>query len=97
MRKVAELTHLKRQKPLRIICDASKQGLSVLQQNEDVGWKPISYTSTFLPELQSKYSINELELLTVVSSVEHFKNYVFGVRFGVVSVHKAIQTVLKAN
>ena len=33
VRKVAELTHFKRNKPLRIICDASKQGLGAgLQQ-----------------------------------------------------------------
>ena len=36
VRKVAELTHFKRNKPLRIICDASKQGLdAVLQQCEE--------------------------------------------------------------
>ena len=35
MRKVAELTHFKRNNSLRIICDASKQGLgAVLQQCE---------------------------------------------------------------
>ena len=35
VKKVAELTHFNRNKPLRIICDASKQGLgAVLQQCE---------------------------------------------------------------
>ena len=42
VRKVAELTHFKRNKPLRIICDASKNGLgAVLQQCEENTWKPI--------------------------------------------------------
>ena len=50
-----------------------------------------------ITELETKYSINELELLAVVWSVEHFKNYVFGVRFGVVSDHKALQCVLKSD
>ena len=72
VRKVTESTHFKRNKPLRIICDASKQGLgAVLQQNEEKGWKPISYASRFLTELESKYSINELELLAVVWAIEH--------------------------
>ena len=96
VKRVAELTHFKRNKPLRIICDASKQGLgAVLQQCEENQWKPLSYASRFLTEPETKYSINELELLAVVWSVEHFKNYVYGVRFGVVSGQ--LQSVLKSN
>ena len=98
MKKVAELTHFKKKKPLRIICDASKQALgAVLQQKEDMGWKQISYASRFLTELEVKYSINELELLAVVWAIEHFKNYVYGENFDVVSDHKALQSVLKVN
>ena len=98
VKRVVELTHFKKNKPLRIICDASKQGVgAVLQQCEENQWKPISYASRFLTELETKYSMNELELLAVVWSVEHFENYVYGVRFGVVSDHKALQSVLKSN
>ena len=71
VRKVADLTHFKRNKTLRIICDAGKQG-AVLQQCEENRWRPIAYASRFLSELDSKYSINESELLTVVWSIEHF-------------------------
>ena len=98
MKKVVELTHFKRNRTLRIICDASKQGLgAVLQQNEENSWKPIAYASRFLTEFESNYSINELELLAVVWSVEHFKNYVYGIEFEIVSDHKALKSVLKAN
>ena len=98
VKRVANVTHFKRNKPIRIICDASKQGKgAVLQQCEENDWKPISYASRFLTELEAKYSINELELLAVVWSVEHFKNYVYGVPFGIVSDHKALQSVLKSN
>ena len=77
VRKVTELTHFKRNKPLRIICDANKHGLdAVLQQCEENRWKPIAYASRFLSELESKLSINESELLAVVWSIEHFENYV---------------------
>ena len=44
-----------------------------------------------------KFSITELELLAVVWSIEHFKNYVYGKTFGVVFDHKALQSVLSAN
>ena len=57
----------------------------------------IAYASRFLIELESKYSIIELELLAVVWSIEHFKNYVYGVAFGIVSDHKALQSVIKSN
>ena len=49
VKKVAELTNFKRNKPLRIICDASKQSLgAVSQQCEENKWKPIAYASRFL-------------------------------------------------
>ena len=48
-------------------------------------------------ELKCKYSISELELLAVVWSIEHFKKYVYGVAFGNVSDHKALQSVLRSN
>ena len=59
--------------------------------------KPIAYASRFLSELESKYAIIELELLAVVWSIEHFKNYVYGVAFGIVSDQKALQSVLRPN
>ena len=41
--------------------------------------------------------VNELELLAIVCPKEHFKNYVYGVQFKVVSDHKALMSVLKPN
>ena len=96
IKKATTLNHFKRNCPLRIICDASKSGLgAVLQQEENGTWKPISFASRFLTELESKYSINELELLAIVWSVEYFRSYVYGVPFKIISDHKALATVLK--
>ena len=98
LKELVELTHFDRKLPLRIICDASRDGLgAVLQQNDETGWKPICFASRFLTPLESKYSTNELELLAVVWSIEHFRNYVYGIKFQVVSDHKALTTVLKSN
>ena len=44
-----------------------------------------------------KYSINELELLAAVWSVEHFKNYVDGTNLGAISDHKALQSNLSTS
>ena len=38
-----------------------------------------------------------MELLAIVWAVEHFKNYVYGVQFKVISDHKALMSVLKPN
>ena len=72
---------------MRIICDASNQGLgAVLQQHQNnQKWKLVSFASRFLTRFESKYSINELELLAVVWTIEYFENYVYGVKFKVIS------------
>ena len=44
-----------------------------------------------------KYSTNELELLGVVWASEHFRNYLYGTEFQIVTVHKALLSALSAN
>ena len=99
IKKVVELSHFKRNQEIRIICDASKQGLgAVSQQSQTNGeWRPICFASRFLSDFESKNSINELELLAIVWAVEHFRNYVYGVHFKIISDHKALMSVLKPN
>ena len=92
------LKHFKRNLPLRIICDASKEGLeTVLQQQTRKGWVTTHFASRFLTTFEQKYSINDLQLYAVVWSIENFKNYVYGTESEVVSDHKALMTVLKDN
>ena len=99
IKEVVELSHFKRNQEIRIICDASKQGLgAVLQQSQTNGeWRPICFASRFLSDFESKYSIIGLELLAIVWAVEHFRNYVYGVLFKIISDHKALLSVLKPN
>ena len=101
VKQVAEVGHFKRSSPIRIICDASKAGLgAVLQQideNNEKNWRPIHFASRILTPLESKYSINELELLAIVWAIEHFKNYLYGTKFKKISDHKALTFVLKGN
>ena len=74
IKNVVELSHFKRNQEIRIICDTSKSGLgAVLQQKESNNeWRPICFASLFLTNFETKYSINELELLAIVWAVEHF-------------------------
>ena len=76
----------------------SKEGLgAVLEQRQHCSWVPIAFTSRFLNAAETHYSINELELLAVVWSVEHFKNYVFGRHFTIRTDHRALLSALKSN
>ena len=74
IKNVVELSHFKRNQEIRINCDTSKSGLgAVLQQKESNNeWRPICFASRFLTNFETKYSINELELLAIVWAVEHF-------------------------
>ena len=101
VKQVAEVGHFKRSSPIRIICDASKAGLgAVLQQiyeNIENNWRPIHFAPRFLTPLESKFSINKLELLAIVWAIEHFTNNLYGTKFQIVSDHKSLTSVLKRN
>ena len=76
---VVEVGHVKTSAQIRILCRASKAGIgAVLQQQDEIGWRPIHFASRFLTPLEDKNSINEFELLPVVWAVEHFKTYLYG-------------------
>ena len=99
VKRITELTHFKRNRKIRIICDASKKRLGTVlqQQQENHDWKPVSFASRFLTNFEAKCSINELEFIAVVWAIEHFKNYIYGVKFQIFSDHKALASVLKPN
>ena len=67
------------------------------QQHENQEWKPVSFASRFLANSEAEYSINELELLAVVWVIDHFKSYVYCVKFQTISNHGALASVLKPN
>ena len=60
-------------------------------------WIPIAFASRFLNDHEKKYSTNELELLAIVWSFEHFRSYLLGNHFVVLTAHKAITSALKTN
>ena len=75
IKKMNGLKHFKRNLPMRIFCDASKEGLgAILQQQTKKGWETRHFASRFLTTFEQKYSINELELLAVVRSIENFRS-----------------------
>ena len=76
--------------------DSSKKALGAcLEQKHGSTWETIAFASHFLNNLESRYSTNELELLAVVWSMEHFKYYLYGSEFILQTDHQALLTALK--
>ena len=96
--KITEKKHFDKQRNTRLKCDTSHTGLgAVLEQQYPDGWFPIAYASRFLNEAEMKYSTNELELLSVVWATHHFKYYLLGSKFELITDHTPLLSALKPN
>ena len=99
--KIAETTenkHFNLDLDTRINCDASRKGLGcALEQQTPNDWHTVAFASPFLNSVEDRYSINELELLGVVWSVEHFKYYLYGKPFTVITDYRALLSIMREN
>ena len=57
----------------------------------------MAFASRFLSSVDDRYSINELELLGVVWSIENFNYYLYGKPFTVITDHKALLSIMREN
>ena len=95
---ITENKHFDTEKQTRVRCDASKRGLGAcLEQKYGTNWEPVAYASRFLNKSEQRYSTNELKLLAVVWSLEHFKYYLYGTQFILQTDHQALLSALKEN
>ena len=98
MANIVDLEDFDVHKDIRIVCDASHNGLgAVLEQLSAEGWRPISFASRYLNDAEKRYSSNELELLAVVWGADYFRNYELGRKFQLVTEHKALVSLLNGN
>ena len=82
----------------RIKCNSSRAGLgAALEQRSPTGWHTVAFASRFLNSNEERYSINELELLGVVWSVEYFNYYLFGKSFTCITDHRALLSIVKEH
>ena len=80
-----------------MVFDATTFGLgAALERKTSGGWVAIAYLSRFLNSLEEKCSVNELEHLGVVRAIEHFKYYLYGKNFTVITDHQALISSLNA-
>jgi len=79
--------------PFILQIDASSKGIGGVQSQmfDKEGEKPIAITKKKLNEAQSRYTATEKECLAVVKTIDHFAVYLLGVRFALITDHKALQ------
>ena len=96
---ITKMYHYDQSRNSRVKCDASHSGFgaAIEQEIEKDVWVPIAFASRFLNDQEMKFSTNELELLAIVWSCEHFRNYLLCNHFVVLTDHKVIISALKTN
>ena len=93
-----ENTHYNPHLETWIKCDAYRAGLgAALEQRPPTGWHTVAFAPRFLNSNEERYSVNELEWLGVVWSVEYFKYYLFGKSFTIITDHRALLSNMKEH
>lgn len=86
------------EQPFVLTTDASNDAIgSVLSQGPIGSDLPISYYSRTLNNAEQNYSTAEKELLAIVDSVKHFRPYLFGQKFKVISDHKPLTWLMNCK
>ena len=95
---ITENRHFVSGRETRVVCHASRDSIGYALEQETLdGWATIAYASWFLNSCENKFSVNELELLAAVSAKEHFKYYLYGRRFKLITDHQALISALQCN
>ena len=78
--------------PFILYIDASQHAMgTVLAQIQNGSERVVCYASKSFSTAQSRYSTTKCELLAIVNFTRHFKQYLLGRKFQIVTDHKALQ------
>lgn len=81
--------------PFILSVDASGTAVgAVLSQNIDGGERPIAYASRQLNSAERNYTATERELLAAVWATKHFRCYLYGRKFVLLTDHQALRWLL---
>ena len=80
-----------------VIVDGSQHGISAIlaqrENNAQQSYKIIAYASRGLSPVESRYSQTDIEGLSLVWGVEHFRLFLQGSDFDVITDHKALEAI----
>ena len=83
-------------RPIRVRCDASENGLgALLEQDEEGKWFPVAYASRSCTPTEKAYASIEREALSIVFGCKRFHEYIYGRPFTIYNDHKPLQTIFK--
>ena len=96
--KASLLTYPTPDAPICLMTDASDTAVgAVLQQNVQGTWTPISFFSRKLTPPETRYSTFDRELLAVYLGIKHFRHFLEGRSFHVLTDHKPLTYVLNSR
>ncbi|XP_046612225.1 uncharacterized protein LOC124301349 [Neodiprion virginianus] len=82
------------EKPFVLTTHASKYAIgAILSQDKDGEDLPIAYASRVLQKAEINYSVSEKEFLAVVYAVKHFRPYLYGRTFTLVTDHEPLKWI----
>src|SRR5580765_4831122 len=74
-----------------VTTDASDYAIEAVLSQEKVGNdRPIAYASRILSRAEQNYNTTEKELLAIIWAVKHFRPYVYGTKFKIITDHKQL-------
>ena len=74
-----------------VTTDASNHSVGAILSQGEIGQDlPISYASRTLNSAEGNYNTTEKELLAIIWAVKHFRPYIYGRKFKIVTDHRAL-------
>lgn len=87
----ALLIYLERKAQLSLHTDVSDTAVgAVLQQFSEGIWQPLGFFSRKLKPAQMRYSAYDRELLAIYTAIKHFRHWIKGSNFYVLTDHKPL-------
>jgi len=81
-----------------IATDASDYAIGAVLSQGSVGQdRPIAYASRILNKAEQNYNTTEKELLAIVWAVKHFRPYIYGTKFLIITDHKPLIWLFSVN
>ena len=83
----------------KLIVDASGVGLGAIlcQKQDDDSFRPVSYASRALDDVEQRYSQTEREALSVLYSCQKFHHYIYDMNIEIVTDHKPLLSLFSVN